>query len=334
MARVFVTGASGVIGRALVKRLRERGVELVGLARSETAARALDEEGIKPARGDVLNEEALAAGMGRCEIVYHVAGVNSLCPTNRAELFRVNVTGAERVVRAAARAGVRRVVNTSSASSIGEAHGTVGKEDSPHRGWFLSSYERSKLEGERAAFAAGRELGIEVVAVNPASVQGPGRASGTGKIVLALVDGRLRAFVDTRFSLVDIDDCVEGHLLAQERGRPGERYLLCGTTLSSAEAIELVREIAGTVVRPRMLPPAAAEGLAAVVEAAFRVARRTPPVCREMVRTMLHGHAYDGSKATRELGLRYTPARETLRRTIEWAVEQGLVERPRPLGRD
>jgi dihydroflavonol-4-reductase len=328
MARVFVTGATGVVGRALVRRLRTRGVAVVGLARSETATRALEEEGVEAARGDVLDEEALALGMGGCETVFHVAGVNSLCPRDRTELFRVNVTGTERVVRAAARAGVRRVVNTSSAAAIGEARGTVGREDSPHRGWFLSDYERSKLEGERRAFAAGRQLGVEVVAVNPASVQGPGRASGTGKIVLALVKGRLRAFVDTRFSLVDIDDCVEGHLLAEERGRAGERYLLSGATLSSAEAIQLVREVAGTGARPWMVPPAAARALAAAAEGAFRAARRSPPLCREMVRTMLHGHAYDGSKATRELDLRYTPVRDTLRRTIEWAAQRGLFDGP------
>jgi dihydroflavonol-4-reductase len=327
MPRVFVTGATGVIGRALVGELRARGAEVVGLARSDAAATALAGAGVQAARGDVLDEVSLASGMRGCETVYHVAGINSLCPTNRGELFRVNVSGAERVVLAAARAGVRRVVNTSSAASIGEAHGTVGREDSPHRGWFLSSYEQSKLEGERAAFALGRRLDIEVVAVNPASVQGPGRASGTGKILLALVDDRLRAFVDTRISLVDIDDCVEGHLLAQTRGQPGERYLLCGATLSSAEAVALVREIAGDGGRPWMLPPALARGLAAAAEGAFRLARRDPPVCRAMVRTMLHGHVYDGSKATRELGVRYTDARETLRRTIEWAAEHGLVAR-------
>jgi dihydroflavonol-4-reductase len=332
MPRVFVTGATGVIGRALVNELGARGAEIVGLARSDAAATALAVAGIEAARADVLDEEALAAGMRGCETVYHVAGVNSLCPTDRAELFRVNVSGAERVVRAAARAGVRRVVNTSSAASIGEAHGTVGREDSPHRGWFLSSYEQSKLAGERAAFAAGRQLGIEVVAVNPASVQGPGRASGTGKILLALVDDRLRAFIDTRISLVDIDDCVNGHLLAQERGKPGERYLLCGATLSTAEAVELVREIAGTGARPWMVPPALALALAAAVEGGFRAARRDPPVCRAMVRTMLHGHVYDGSKATRELGLDYTPAGETLRRTIRWAAEEGLVARRRVSG--
>jgi dihydroflavonol-4-reductase len=137
-------------------------------------------------------------------------------------------------------------------------------------------------------------------------------------------------FVDTRISLVDIDDCVEGHLLAAERGRTGERYVLNGATLTSREALAVVSEIAGVTESVRMLPAPVASVAAAVVEAGFRVARRSPPVCREMVRTMLHGHHYDGSRAARELGLVYTPVRETLRRTAEWAVAQGLVTRPLP----
>ena len=124
-------------------------------------------------------------------------------------------------MRAAARAGAGRLVLTSSASTLGEAEGTVGSEDSPHRGAYLSTYERSKHDGERAALAAARRTGRRLVCVNPASVQGPGRAGGTGRILLAYLNGRLKAFVDTHISLVDIDDTVEGHLLAAERGQPG-----------------------------------------------------------------------------------------------------------------
>ncbi len=175
-------------------------------------------------RGDVLDEDALADGMAGCELLYHVAGINTLCPDDPAALFHVNVRGAETAVRAAARAGVRRVVLTSSAASLGEAHGTVGREDTPHRGTYLSVYERSKHEGELAAFAAARRAGVELVSVNPSSVQGPGRAGGTGRIMIAYLNGRLRAFVDTQISIVDIADCVEAHVLAAERG-DGRRAL-------------------------------------------------------------------------------------------------------------
>lgn len=330
MSRVFVTGAGGLIGSALAGRLRERGDTVVALARSDASARSLAERGVEVVRGDVLDEDALADGMRDCELAFHLAGINTLCPEDPFELFHVNVRGPEAVVRAGARAGLRRIVHTSSASTLGEAEGTVGREDSPHRGWFLSAYEQSKFEGERAALEAGRRAGVELVSVNPSSVQGPGRAGGTGKILIALLDGRLRVFVDTRISIVDLDDCVEGHLLAAERGRPGERYVLNGVTVSSQEALALVSEVTGVSGRVRMLPGSVASTAAALVQLGFRAARRSPPVCREMVRTMLHGHIYDGSRAERELGLAYTPVEETLRRTAEWAIAQGLIRRPLP----
>jgi dihydroflavonol-4-reductase len=238
----------------------------------------------------------------------------------------VNVDGAAGAVRAAKRAGVPRLVHTSSATTIGEAPGTIGREDTPHRGWYLSTYDRTKTEGERAVLAAASETGQDVVCVNPSSVQGPGRAGGTGRFLLAFLDGRLKLFVDTNVSLVDIADCVEGHLLAAERGVAGERYLLNGMTLSIVQALELAADVAGVDRRPRLVPRRSATIAAAVVERGFRVARRHPPVCREMVRTLLHGHRYDGSRAERDLGLRYTDPRETVRRTVEWARGAGLLK--------
>jgi dihydroflavonol-4-reductase len=326
---VFLTGASGLIGGALLARLHERGDEVTALARSDEAARKLGDRATV-VRGDVLDEDALAAGMDGCELVYHVAGINTLCPSDPTALFHVNVRGPEAVVRAAARAGVPRIVFTSSAAALGEAEDATGSEDTPHRGWYMSTYERSKHEGEIAAFAAARRAGLELVAVNPSSVQGPGRTGGTGRIMIAYLNGKLRAFVDTRISIVDIRDCIEGHLLAAERGTPGERYVLNSATLTSREALEMVSGMTGVTDRVRFLPAPVASTVAALAEAGFRAARKTPPVCREMVRTMLHGHRYDGSRAARELGLDYTPARETFRRTIEWAVAEGLVKRPLP----
>jgi dihydroflavonol-4-reductase len=325
VSRVFVTGGSGVIGGALVARLVERGDEVVALARSDAAAAALQERDAQVVRGDLLDEDALARGMDGCELAFHVAGVNAMCVEDPEAMRRVNVDGAAGAVRAAARAGVRKVVHTSSATTIGEPPGTVGREDTPHRGWYLSTYDRTKTEGERAVLAAARETGQEVVLVNPSSVQGPGRAGGTGRFLLAFLDGRLKVFVSTNVSLVDIADCVEGHLLAAERGAGGERYLLNGMTLTITEALELAADVAGVQRSPRLVPRQAATVAAAVVERGFRLARRHPPVCREMVRTLLHGHRYDGSRAERELGLRYTDPRDTVARTVEWARSAGLL---------
>jgi len=330
MAQVFLTGGSGFIGGALCERLIEGGDAVRALARSPQAAVKVAGCGAEPWEGHVLDEDRLAAGMAGCAVAYHVAGVNTHCPHDPDHLMRVNVGGTETVVRAAARAGVRRVVLTSSAASVGEPHGTVGREDTSHRGSYLSVYDRSKHEGELAAFAAGERLGVEVVALNPSSVQGPGRATGNGKIIIAYLNGKLPAFVDVPVSIVDVADVAEAHRLAAERGRPGGRYLLNGATVPSPEALELVAELSGVRERVRLVPPALARAAAALAEGAARARGRTSSLCPARIRTILHGHRYDGSRATRELGLAYTPLAETFTRTIDWAVAEGLVTRPLP----
>jgi dihydroflavonol-4-reductase len=228
-------------------------------------------------------------------------------------------------VQAAKRAGLPRLVHTSSAATVGEAPGSVANEWTEHRGWYLSTYERTKTEGERAAMVAARAVSQDVVYVNPSSVQGPGRASGTGRFLLAALDGRLPVFVNTDVSLVDIGDCVEGHLLAAEHGAGGERYLVSGIRLTVREALTLAATVAGVECNPRIVPRGLATTAGTVVEYAFKVRGRKPPVCREMVRTLLHGHRYDGSRAERELGLRYTDPSDTIRRTVDWARSEGLL---------
>jgi dihydroflavonol-4-reductase len=322
---VLVTGGTGFLGRAIIERLLHEGDQVKALARSDASTGELGALGTEPVRGDVLDLEALAAAMRGCDVVYHAAGANAFCARDPSPMFEVNVRGSQNVVRAAVRAGVRRVVYTSSAATLGEASGTIGSEESPHRGWFLSDYERSKFEAEQAVFARARETGVEVVSVNPASVQGPGRASGSARLLLDYLNGRLKAVVDSQLSLVDIADCTEGHLLAGSRGTPGERYVLSGATLSVREGLALVASLVG-VDRPlRAVPPSLAMAVATAAEALGWVRRRSPRICRELARTLIHGHAYDGSKATRTLGLRYTPIEETLRRTVDWWVEQQLV---------
>jgi dihydroflavonol-4-reductase len=327
MARIFLSGGSGFIGGAICSRLVERGDDVVALARSEVAEQVVAERGAEPLAGDALDEDRIAAGMKGCAVAYHVAGVNSHCPDDPDELMRVNVGGAETAVRAAARAGIPRLVLTSSAASVGEAKGTVGHEGTPHRGYYLSLYDRSKHEGEQRAFDAGRRLGVEVVAVNPSSVQGPGRSAGNGKILIDYLNGKLPVFVDVPISVVDIADVADGHLLAAERGGPGARYVLNGATVPVREALEIVSRLAGIESSVRMAPPAVARAVAALAEGMARTRGKTSSLCRARMRTILHGHRYDGSRATRELGLVYTPLAETFRRTIDWAREQGLVTR-------
>jgi len=308
-----------------VRALVERGWDVIALTRTEAGAGALASAGARPALGDVAEPDAILRGAVGCEVVFHAAGLNASCLRDPSPLVRINVEGTRNVLEAAARAGVRRFVHTSSAAAIGEPAGDVGREDTAHRGWFLTAYERSKFQAERLVLELGPELGLEVVCVDPSSVQGPGRATGTARLLLAAARGRLPLAFDAWLSFVDADDCALGHVRAAERGRPGERYILSGASVRVRQALDVLRGVTGRPTRTWFVPRRSVLPAAAMVEAAARAVGRTPPVCREVVRAGLHGHRFDGSRATRELGLVYTPLVETLRRTVDWFVAQGLL---------
>ncbi len=295
------------------------------LARSADAARALRGRGAEPVVGDVLDPASLAPAAQGCSVVYHAAGVNTFCLADPTPMERANVDGSANVVAAAAAGGASKVIYTSSAAAIGEVPGTVGSEDSPHRGWFLSEYERTKYLAERRVLHDAAERGVEVVCVSPSSVQGPGRLHGTARLLLAYLNGTMKFLVDTRMSFLDIADCTAGHLLAEQHGKPGERYVLNGATFTTRELIGIVASATGIERRVRWLPGRVAMAAAVVVEAGARAARRKPPLCREMMRTLLNGHTYDGSRAERELGLHYTPVEDTITRTLRWYSENGYL---------
>jgi dihydroflavonol-4-reductase len=325
---VLITGGTGFVGGALLQRLLADGRDVRALARSEAAAATLAARGASPVAGDLDDGRSLRAAMEGVTTVFHCAGVNAMCLRDPSELYRVNVGGSERVLRAAADARVGRVVYTSSAATIGEAEGVVGHEDSPHRGTFLSEYERSKYLAEERMRAVAGELGVEVVTVNPSSVQGPGRTGGSARLLLGLVNARLPVVVSTFLSIVDVEDCAEGHLLAERAGVPGDRYLLNGATLSVAEAIDLLRRVSGRPRRVLTLPRASARAGGRLAGAVARLTGGPLPACPEMVRTLLHGHRFDGSRAERELGLTYHAIEDTVTRTIAWYADRGLLRRP------
>jgi dihydroflavonol-4-reductase len=324
----LVTGGSGVVGRALVSQLVASGRAVRALVRSDPAAATVTNLGAVPVRGDILDYGSLIRSMQGCDVVYHVAGSNEMCLSDPSTLFRVNVDGSRNTLRAAAAAGVRRMVFTSSATTLGEGRGSVGDEWSPHRGSYLSNYERSKHEAEQALLS--EKTNVELVVVNPSSVQGPGRATGTGKLFLDLINGKIPVVVDSRFSIIDIGDCAAGHILAERNGATGERYVLSGFTLSTSEAVQLLEQLTGLEFHLPALPGALVTGGAAVAELGYRLIGRRPRFCREMMRVMSFGHAYDGSRATRDLGLEYTPVEITLRNTIDWFAEEGLITKELP----
>ena len=321
--KVAVTGGSGVVGRAVVSHLLDEGHEVTALARSVSALETIEGLGADVVTGDLLDSGVLDRLVAGNEVVFHIAGVNEMCSRDPSRMWRHNVEGALAVMEACERNRVRRLVHTSSAVTIGEEHGATATETSKHRGHFLSEYERSKTVAERLVLdRAGR---VEVVSVNPSSVQGPGRATGTGTILLAIARGSTPFLVDTTISLVDIDDCARGHLLAAERGVSGERYILNGAVLTVREGVEIINRHLGRRTRPWFVRPEVVTGLAPVAAVLSRFAGRAAPLCPESARVLLAGHRYDGSRSTRDLGLAYTPLGDTLDRTLSWFGEQSLL---------
>jgi dihydroflavonol-4-reductase len=322
--RAFVTGASGFLGRAIVEELVASGRPVSALARSDAAAQRLIALGAEPVRGDLRDRSSLEAGFAGCETVYHMAGANAFCVPDPRPMFEVNVAGSRTVVLAAAAAGVSRLVYTSSAATLDVAPPSASTRR------FLSDYARSKYEAERAVMEAATTTGLTVICVNPASVQGPGRTSGTARLLISFLNGKLPAAVNGPLNVIDIADCTRGHLLAEERGAAGERYLLCGASMTLRSGLALLSRLTGLADPPRFLPAKLALAASACIEVVARARHKPTRYCREMVRTLIEGAPYDGAPAARDLGLVYTPIEVTMRRTISWYLAQGLITRPLP----
>ena len=320
---VLVTGGTGVVGQPVISRLVESGREVRGLARSEKAASVLAGLGAVPSSGDIGDPDSLARAMAGCDVVYDIAGLVSFCPSDPAALYRINVEGTRNVVRAARRAGVRRLIHTSSVAALGERPGTVGNESTRHTGRYASHYARSKHQGELVAFAEAGDM--EVVVVNPSSVQGAGRKTGTGALLLQAVNGRIKVLVDTPISIVDTEDCAQGHIAAEQRGVAGRRYVLSGFTITLRQVSDLLSELTGRRYPIRFLPRPLLAPLGPVADLIGRRIRSVP-ICRETVHLMRYGARYDGSLAARELLLEYRPARETFAAALDSFREAGLTD--------
>lgn len=321
--RAAVTGGSGVVGGAVIRHLVDGGHDVFAASRSPESDSIVSALGAEPVRCDILDVASLSRLCAGTEILFHVAGINQMCVDDPGPMITANVDGSVNAVRAAAESGTRRVVYTSSAATLGEMPGTVGSEVSAHRGWFLSEYERSKFLAEEAVM--GLDVDIEIVSVNPSSVQGPGRATGTGKLILDALNGRLPALVDTDLSIVDIDDCARGHLLAAESGADRRRYVLNSFSMPVREAVTLLEQATRRSIGMRYLPAGLVGAAAPLVDVYGRLTRRDLPFCGEMIRTLAHGHRYDGGRAERELGLEYTTPEETIGRLVRWFESEGLL---------
>jgi dihydroflavonol-4-reductase len=329
-----VTGATGFIGAHVAARLaRDSGYRGVRVTfRDDRRLEALAGVDAEPVCADVLDRASLTRALEGCDVLFHAAGLVASRP--RDTVWRINAIAPRVAVECAARAGVRRIVLTSSVAAIGPAapdRPANERDRYPSDGSGLI-YADSKHEGERAALAAGRRLGVEVVVVNPAYVLGtpinralPGETST--RIVGNYLLGRLPAIVDSYTNVVDVEDVAEGHLLAAREGVPGERYILGAQNLRWVEVIERVAHLSGRRFPVLLLPPE----LSAAATALKRF--RVPGMALEGIRIMAPDWRYSTARAKRELGYRPRSTGETLKRTVDWYMEliaDGRLRRQRP----
>jgi dihydroflavonol-4-reductase len=325
--KVCVTGATGFIGAHVAAALAgsNGASEPVRVTvRDPTRLQAIAGVEVEPVTADVLDRRSMRKALKGCDVLFHTAGMVASRP--RRDVWRVNAVAPRIVVECAAEVGVPRVVVTSSVGALGPAAGRPADESSayPERGTGML-YPDAKYEGERAALAAGDRLGVEVVAVNPAYVLGvpvnrslPGETST--RVVSNYLRGRLPAIVDSFTNIVDVEDVAAGHLLAAERGKPGERYVLGGQNIRWSDVIERVAKISGRHHPLIVLPPELAR-------AANALARAGVGGFVEGIRLMSPDWRYSSAKAKREIGYDPRSAGETLTRTVDWCLE--LIENGR-----
>ncbi len=321
---VLVTGGAGFIGHELAKRLLAQGEEVRVLDLKAHEARDLALLGAELSEGDILSPVAVGRALEGCDRLFHVAALFQMWERDRGRYETVNVEGTRNVLEIALERQVSRVVYTSSAVTIGEANGQLGTEDTPHRGYFLSDYERSKYRAEVLALEMCAR-GLPLVVVNPTSVYGPGQTTNMTGALARFLRGRLPAVMDTRQSFAYIDDVVEGHLSAMERGEVGRRYIIGGENSSLVEFLSLGAEAAGLSRRPRALPGGVVRAAAWVLDLMSRISRRRPWVSVDEARTASHTFVFDTSRARVELGLEWTPLHTGLERTVGWLRQEGLV---------
>jgi dihydroflavonol-4-reductase len=325
---VLVTGASGFVGAAVARRLLAAGYEVRVLLRPGSDRSNLERLEVEPAIGDLCDAASLRPALAGCRALFHLAADYRLGTRNPAELYRANVEGTRNLLLAARETGVERIVYTSSVATVGlPADGSPGTETTPVSVEdMIGHYKRSKFLAERVALEAAAD-GLPVVIVNPSTPVGPGdvKPTPTGQIILDAATGRMPAYVDTGLNIVHVDDVAAGHLLAFERGRPGERYILGGDNL-------LLREILGEIARavgrrpPRLhLPHAVVLPIAYVAEAWSRLSGRDARISIESVRMARKRMFFSSAKAERELGYRYRPSAAAFADALGWFRERGAL---------
>lgn len=326
--RALVTGGNGFVGCHVVRALVARGTHVRVLVRERADTAALQGVECELVLGDLRDLDSLSRAVRGCDDVYHVAADYRLWLRDEAPMYATNVEGTRNVLAAARAAGVSRIVYTSTVGALGIPPGGSGREDTPvSLDEMVGPYKRSKFLAEQEAVAAARS-GLPVVIVNPSTPVGAYdlKPTPTGRIIVDFLNRRIPAYMDTGLNLVDVEDIARGHLLAAERGRVGEKYILGGENLTLEELFGRLARLAGLPAPKIRIPYAVAYGFALGAEAFARTVSRKPPrASLTEVRMARKKMFFDSSKARREL--EYAPAGvdDALKRAIEFFTRRGAI---------
>ncbi|MGH7370117.1 MAG: hopanoid-associated sugar epimerase [Candidatus Methylomirabilaceae bacterium] len=327
----LVTGGTGFVGTAVVRLLLSERQSVRALVRRGSDLRNLDGLDVELAYGDLLDrdDEALRKALKGCRRLYHVAAVYSLWAPDPRILYRVNVDGTRTLLQAALEEGVERVVYTSTVGALGyrEDGGPADEKTPVTLDQMIGHYKRSKfLAEEEARRAASR--GLPVVIVNPSTPIGPRdiKPTPTGQVIVDYLNRRMPAYIDTGLNLIDVEDVARGHLLAADRGRIGERYILGHRNLTLREIFEILERIT-TIPAPRLrLPYRLVLPLAYVDQwLSMRIRKGPPRIPLEGVKMARRRMFFDSSKAVRELGLPQSPIEGALERSVRWFTDREFV---------
>jgi dihydroflavonol-4-reductase len=326
--RALVTGATGFVGSAVARALLQAGWEVTALVRPNSDRRNLQRLGTDLVTGDLGDPPSLDAALAGCEALFHVAADYRLGARNPEELYRTNVDGTRNILEAARRVGTARIVYTSSVATIGiPTDGSPGREDTPVVLLdMIGHYKRSKFLAEQVAFEAARR-GASVVIVNPSTPVGPGdvKPTPTGQMVMDAAAGRMPAYVDTGLNIVHVDDVAAGHLLALDRGRSGERYILGGEDMTLRDILAEISGIAGRKPPRIRLSTSVLLPVAHVAELVSRLTGLPNRVTVEGVQMARKRMFFSSEKAVRELGYRWRAPRQAFEDAVLWFRGQGLL---------
>lgn len=327
---VLVTGASGFVGSAVARLLVERGFRVRALVRPASPVTHLTDHDIEFIRGDLRDAESVRPAMRGARALFHVAADYRLWARDPDEIVHNNLTSTRTVMDEARRAGVERVVYTSSVATLTcSPKGEIADENVPlHESKAIGAYKRSKVVAERLVETMVRE-GLPAVIVNPSTPIGPSdvKPTPTGRIVVEAAAGRMPAFVDTGLNMVHVDDVAVGHLQAFERGRIGERYILGGQNASLSEILAAIASHVGRRPPRVKIPRSAVMPVAVMAEMVARRTGREPFVTVDALRMSKNRMFFTAAKAQRELGYRARPYAEGIRDAIEWFAQAGYLRR-------